>query len=95
MSHTNIAKPNHDAPEFGRTVRRCREAAGYPTMASLSRAIGMPEPTLWKIEHETAAPKFSTVLRLVERGGLPLEAFVPAELILAAAERLRVSENRA
>lgn len=89
VNHTRSAEPNDGAPPFGQLVRRLREAAGYPTKAALARALGVTPETIWKLENESRTPQLSTVLRLVERGGLPLEAFISPALILAAAKRLR------
>lgn len=75
--------------EFGRALRTAREAAGYTTITALAERMGWTVPQGAKLERIVADPCLSTVRRLVEEAGLPLEYFFGHDAILAAAERLR------
>jgi transcriptional regulator with XRE-family HTH domain len=54
--------------EIGQTVRWARRRAGM-TQHALARAVGMPQPSIARIERGTVMPRMTTLLALLEATG--------------------------
>lgn len=74
-------------PTAGPRVRAARHAAGL-TVDALALRTGLRQPHLTYVEGDRKTINWSTFYRLVVMGGLGLEHFFPADVILGAARRL-------
>ena len=55
-----------DNASFGLMLRRARQAAGYTTVAALSRACGVSCPTISDAEHGRSSPSIATLRKIFE-----------------------------
>lgn len=66
-------------PSFGGYIRSLRQRLGYSSLSDCSRAIGIPEPTLSRVENGRYIPTRGSVDRLVQAFGAdPDEAYMLA-----------------
>jgi transcriptional regulator with XRE-family HTH domain len=78
---------------FGERVRAARLAAGIPVIAEAGRRAGIFRPNWSRMENRGIDTTW-TMLRKIVSIGLGLEYFFPSESILAAAERIKKSEDQ-
>jgi transcriptional regulator with XRE-family HTH domain len=76
-----------DPQTWGQSIRRERIRRGL-TLQEMADRIGMNQSNYSRIENSRFIPKSSFIYMLVNEHDFPLEMFMPAEAILAAARRL-------
>lgn len=74
-------------PSFAEAIAKSREEMGL-SQAALGKRIRVKQANYSLMERGLAEPRWSKGVRIILTLGLPLERFLPADAILAAAKRL-------
>jgi transcriptional regulator with XRE-family HTH domain len=81
-----------ETPSIGRRLRWARRRAGM-TQEQLAQAVGMPQPSIARIERGTVSPRTATLVELLAATGhrLTVEPMGPAVDTAAIERRLRMA----